>query len=298
MYSDTPMRQIGNIYEELVYDGHPLSFDTAGTKSSVASLTREKILEYKQEHYTGENIVVVVAGKINQGEIEQMVESNFSQIADIPKSNQLLRYKDAQKSPMIKVTYKQTDQAHFCIGMKSFEIGNPQRYAMSIFNTIIGGNMSSKLFVELREKRGLCYYISSDNDTYLDTGTWVIQAGVDIERYDKALIAVLELLNQIKSNGFTTEEIQNAKKYLKGRMALGLEDSKGIANLYGINLLLENNIRTPEEIISEIENVNIKQINNLAKSIIIKQKISYAIIGPFEEEHNKVVDSIIQEARI
>lgn len=293
MYSDTPMRQIGNIYEDLIYDGHPLSYDTAGSKKSVTTLSRDAALEFKNKWYVGENIVVIVAGKIDEDHITTLVNSEFSKISKDSSSKDILKYHVDQKQPIIKIANKKTDQAHFCIGVRSFEIGNAQRYAMSLFNTIMGGNMSSKLFVELREKRGLCYYISSDNDTYLDTGTWVIQAGVDIERYDEALKACLELLAHTKEHGVTDTEVSKAKQYLKGRMALGLEDSKGIANLYGINLLLEDNIRTPDEIISAIEDVKTEDVNNLAKEILVKQTISYAIIGPFESNIEEKIHNII-----
>lgn len=291
MYADTPMRQIGSIYEDLIYEGHPLSYDTAGSKATVANLSRADALSFKEQWYSGDNIVVIVAGNIEHQKIINSVKQNLGIVKKLPTKQLTNIYKDTQSTPILRIARKNTDQAHFCIGMRSFEIGNQQRYAMSIFNTIMGGNMSSRLFVELREKRGLCYYISSDNDTYLDTGTWVIQAGVDIERYQEALDICLALLTETKQSGFSADEVSKAKQYLRGRMALGLEDSKGIANLYGINLLLEDIIRTPDDIINAINQVTVEQVNQLAKDIINKQKVSYAIIGPFED---KIGDRILR----
>jgi predicted Zn-dependent peptidase len=144
--------------------------------------------------------------------------------------------------------------------------------------------MSSRLFVELRERRGLCYYISSDNDAYQDTGTWVIQAGVDVNRLEESVEACLVELRKIKQDGVTVNEVNKAKKYLKGRLALGLEDSKGIANLYGINLLLEGKIRLPEEIIQAIDDVTIEQINSISKDILSNHRVNLAIIGPYPPE--------------
>jgi predicted Zn-dependent peptidase len=282
MYNDTPMRQVGNLYEETIFENHPLAYDTAGSKESVSNLSREMLVNFFQQHYVAANLVVVLAGNINESEVIKEIEHKLK-VPNI-KPVGFINYNNIQKYPKVKIKYKQLDQAHFCLGVPSLPLGSDARYALSIFNIIIGGNMSSKLFVELRERRGLCYYISSDNDAYQDTGTWVIQAGVDVNRLEESVEACLVELKKIKQYGVTANEVNKAKKYLKGRLALGLEDSKGIANLYGINLLLEGKIRLPEEIILAIDNVSIDQINNISKDILSNQKINLAVIGPYTLE--------------
>jgi len=147
----------------------------------------------------------------------------------------------------------------------------------------MGGNMSSRLFIEVRERRGLCYYISSDAEAHLDVGAWVIQAGVDTTRIDEAIQVILNELNKIKAERVTEKELNKAKDYLKGKLALGLEDSKGVANLYGAGELLENRIRVPEEIIEGIERVTIDDIERIANSMIKNEKLSFAVIGPYED---------------
>lgn len=282
MYEDTPMRHVGDIYEALAYQGNPLGFDTAGTKEVVRSLNRDIFLDYLKHFYTPNNMVVIVSGDISKYNVEDLVTSSFGQMVSGDKPD-FVRFKDTQDKPWITVSHKKTDQAHFCLGVRSYQIGHADRYASTVFNTIMGGNMSSRLFIEVRERRGLCYYISSDSEAHLDTGSWVIQAGVDVNRIDEAIKVSLEELNKIKTDEISDKELTKAKEYLKGKLALGLEDSKGVANLYGAGELLENNIRTPDEIIAGIESVRKEDIKRVANDIIKTNKLTFAVIGPYDD---------------
>ncbi|MDQ3239544.1 MAG: insulinase family protein [bacterium] len=283
MYEDTPMRHVGDLYEQLIFQGNPLSFDTAGEKDVVRSFTREMFTDYLSNFYVANNMVVVVSGDITTQQVEPLIEEYFSPLKtrDVPSYE---KYIQNQKEPLINVNYKKTDQAHFCLGLRSNQIGHPDRYATTVFNTIMGGNMSSRLFIEVRERRGFCYYISSDNEAHLDTGSWVIQAGVDVNRIDEALTTILDELKKIIKTDITPKELTKAKDYLKGKLALGLEDSKGVANLYGAGELLESKIRTPDEIIKGIDSVTIEDVSRIAKNTIKHEKLSFCVIGPYEDD--------------
>jgi predicted Zn-dependent peptidase len=283
MYEDTPMRHVGDLYEALIYDGNPLSYDTAGTKEIVRSLNRDMFMEYLKNFYVANNMVVIVSGDVKKDHVEKLVTEYFSKLTsiEIPKFE---NYIEKQNSPLLNVTYKKTDQAHFCLGLRSHKIGHPDRYAATVFNTIMGGNMSSRLFIEVRERRGLCYYISSDNEAHLDTGSWVIQAGVDVNRIDEALKTILEELHRSTKESIEEKEIKKAKDYLKGKLALGLEDSKGVANLYGAGELLEKKIRTPDEIIKGIDSVTADDVMRVAKETIKQDKLAFCVIGPYEDQ--------------
>lgn len=283
MYEDTPMRHVGDVYEALIYEGNPLAFDTAGTKEIVRSATREMFIDYLHKFYTPENTVVIVSGDIEKYDTEALVEEYFAKMQKNQKSD-YVRYTERQNEPILEVTYKKTDQAHFCLGLRSLPIGHPDRYALTVFNTIMGGNMSSRLFIEVRERRGLCYYISSDSEAHLDTGSWVIQAGVDVTRIEEAIKVVLEELVRIRDEQVSEKELIKSKEYLKGKLALGLEDSKGVANLYGAGELLEGKIRTPEEIIEGIERVTIADVQRIAKALVKNGKLAFAVIGPYEDK--------------
>lgn len=294
MYLDTPMRQIGSIFEDLIYLPHPLGYDTAGTKETVQSFSREDFIQYKSNWYQPSRMVIVTAGGI-PSDIQTIIKQHFNAAQSDSSHANLDHFKNIQESPLIRIHHKKSDQAHFCIGLRSFPIGDPRRYVMSVFNTIMGGNMSSRLFVDLREKRGLCYYVSSDNDAYLDTGEWIIQAGVDTLRTEESLEATLAELVRVKNYGITESEVQKAKQYLNGRLALGLEESKGVANLYGINMLLENKVRSPQEIEQGIAAVTAESINQMAQTLIQKDQLAYAIIGPFADDTEDKVRSIIDK---
>jgi predicted Zn-dependent peptidase len=283
MYEDTPMRHVGDVYEALVYASNPLSFDTAGTKEVVRTLNRDLFIKYLNHYYTPNNMVVIVSGDIEKHDIQKLVSDSFGSLKHQDKPG-FEKYNDNQDEPLIEVSYKKTDQAHFCLGVRSYPIGHPDRYATTVFNTIMGGNMSSRLFIEVRERRGICYYISSDNESHLDTGSWVIQAGVDVTRIEEALQVILDEMNKIKNELVSEKELQKAKEYLKGKLALGLEDSKGVANLYGAGELLEQKIRTPEEIILGIDSVTVSDVQRVAKDIIKHNKLAFAVIGPYNDK--------------
>ncbi len=283
MYEDTPMRHVGDVYEALAYQGNPLGFDTAGTKEVVRSLNRAIFVEYLRHFYTPNNMVVIISGDIERYDVGQLVTDSFGKMEKGDKPG-FVTFKDIQDRPWITLSHKRTDQAHFCLGVRSHQIGHKDRYATTVFNTIMGGNMSSRLFIEVRERRGLCYYISSDNEAHLDTGSWVIQSGVDVNRIDEALKVSLAELTKIKNELVTDKELTKAKEYLKGKLSLGLEDSKGVANLYGAGELLENRIRTPDEIIEGIETVTKEDVQRIAKDVIKKEKLTFAVIGPYDDQ--------------
>jgi predicted Zn-dependent peptidase len=283
MYEDTPMRHVGDVYETLIYAGNPLSFDTAGTKDVVKSLGRNNFITYLNDFYSPNNMVVVVSGDIAHYDVEGLVKDYFNKQEKKEKPH-YEKFVDKQTVPTTKAVHKKTDQAHFCLGVRSYPIGHPDRYAITVFNTIMGGNMSSRLFIEVRERRGLCYYISSDNEAHLDTGSWVIQAGVDVNRIDEALKTSLEEMNKIKSDKIDEKELIKSKEYLKGKLALGLEDSKGVANLYGAGELLENRIRTADEIIEGIDKVTPEDVHRVANNLMQHNKLAFAVIGPYEDQ--------------
>jgi len=283
MYEDTPMRHVGDVYEALIYNGNPLAFDTAGTKEIVRSATRQMFIEYLNTFYTPDKMVLIVSGDIEKYNTEELAKEFFGAMKP-GETQEFVRYTEDQKQPILEVAHKKTDQAHFCIGLRSLPIGHPDRYALTVFNTIMGGNMSSRLFIEVRERRGLCYYISSDSEAHIDTGSWVIQAGVDVTRIDEAVRVIVEELHKIKNEKVSDKELIKAKDYLKGKLALGLEDSKGVANLYGAGELLEHKIRTPEEIIIGIEKVTTEDVHKIANQLVKKEKLAFAVIGPYDDK--------------
>ncbi|HEX7542667.1 MAG TPA: pitrilysin family protein, partial [Patescibacteria group bacterium] len=305
MYEDTPQRRIGEIFEGLIYKGSPLGFDIAGNKKTISSFKRRTFVDYMNSLYHPNNAVLVVAGGLNIVGNDPRVVLKKGEHGDSPiqkylniieekfgdwksgKKASFLKIKESQTKPQILVYHKKTEQAHFCLGFPTFGINDKRRRILSVLITILGGGASSKLFQEVREKKGLCYYIGTGAEQYLETGSIVTQAGVakDVEKVKVAVSATLAEHDNMAKGLFSDDDINRAKEMLKGRLLLSMEDSFNIAHFFGNKKLLENKIETPEEIIKKILSVKKEEIIELAKEIFAKNKVNFAIIGPFKEDN-------------
>ncbi|EKE13785.1 MAG: processing protease [uncultured bacterium] len=285
MYEDTPQRRIGEIFESLIYKGSPLGFDIAGNKETVTSFDRDTFLNYMNSLYYPNNAVLIVAGGLSgQKNYLDIIKNKFSGWKSGVKSD-FIKVKEKQDKPRILVHHKKTEQAHFCLGFPTFGIDDKRRRILSVLITILGGGASSKLFQEVRERKGLCYYISTGAEQYLETGSIVTQAGIakDVEKVKIAVKATLVEHENMVKGIFSDDDINRAKEMLKGRLLISMEDSFNIAHFFGNKKLLENKMETPEEIIKKIMSVKKEEIISLAKEIFAKDKLNFAIIGPFEQ---------------
>jgi len=311
MYEDTPQRKVGEIFENLVYPDHPLGFDIAGTKEIVQSFNRLTFIDYINSLYHPNNAVLVVAGGLSnlsekaryrkffdgkQQTAKNLITSPFSEYLNIieekfgnwKSGNKLsfIKIKESQTKPQILIKYKKTEQAHFVLGYRSFGFNDERKYILNLLATILGGGMSSRLFIQVRERRGLCYYISSGSESYDDCGSFITQAGVtnNLEKVKLAVRTVLEEHEKIKSGDIKSEELLKAKEMIKGRLMLSMEDSMHVASFFGTKKILQNKIISPEEIIAKIESVTPQEIATLAKEIFIPKNLNFALIGPFEQK--------------
>ncbi|PIU37506.1 hypothetical protein COS77_00675 [Candidatus Roizmanbacteria bacterium CG06_land_8_20_14_3_00_34_14] len=197
-----------------------------------------------------------------------------------------IKIKESQTKPQILIKYKKTEQAHFVLGYRSFGFNDERKYILNLLATILGGGMSSRLFIQVRERRGLCYYISSGSESYDDCGSFITQAGVtnNLEKVKLAVRTVLEEHEKIKSGDIKSEELLKAKEMIKGRLMLSMEDSMHVASFFGTKKILQNKIISPEEIIAKIESVTPQEIATLAKEIFIPKNLNFALIGRFEQK--------------
>ncbi len=306
MYEDTPQRRIGEIFEGLIYKDSPLGFDIAGNKQTVTSFDRNTFLDYMNSLYHPNNAVLVIAGGLNtvgndprvvpnkKGEHEGLPLQKYLQIIDEKfntwksgEKSTFEKFTKSQTKPQILVHHKKTEQAHFCLGFPTFGINDKRRRILNVLITILGGGASSKLFQEVREKKGLCYYISTGAEQYFETGSVITQAGIakDVEKVKVVVKATLAEHENMVKGLFSEEDIIRAKEMLKGRLLLSMEDSFNIAHFFGNKKLLEHKMETPEEVIKKILSVTKQEIVDLAKEIFVKEKLNFAIIGPFEEKN-------------
>ncbi len=284
LYEDTPSRKIGDVYESLLYGDTPMGWDIAGEKEIIKSITHEDFKSYMSSLYSPSNMTVVVAGGINSKETEELVEKYFGEM----KTFDTLRYKkviEIQKKPVVYIKHKKTEQVHVAIGVRTVPLSNPDTYALEVLAAILGGGMSSRLFSEVREKRGLAYYVRSSSDHYQDAGSLVSVAGLDSKRAEDGVAVILEEYRKI-SNGkskVSNKEIEKVKEYLKGHMVLGLEDSRSVSGFYAGQELLEDKIKNPDEIIKKIDAVTIRDVERVANKYIINSTLNLAVIGNFAD---------------
>lgn len=286
LYEDTPSRRVGEIYESLMYKNTPLGFDIAGSKETVRSFNRKTFTEYMNKLYFPGNSLLVVAGGLSK-------TTNYLSIIEEKLGDwggrgevDFAKFTETQNKSQLLIKHKKTEQAHFCLGYPTFSYFDKRRHALAMLATVLGGGMSSRLFSEVREKRGLCYYISTGRELYHDTGNIVTQAGIvnDLEKIKEAIKVTLDEHNKITAGQITQAEVKKAKELVKGRLLLSMEDSFNIAAFFGTKKLLENKIEAPEETVKNIEKVTLEEIVSVAKEIIRPEKLNFALIGPFENE--------------
>jgi predicted Zn-dependent peptidase len=282
MYKDTPLKYIFDLYKLLLYGDTPLGRLIIGQAEQIKSFKREDFLRYKEKFYVPAQIVLAAAGRLEEKSVDK-IGQYFGQIPSRPK-HEPLPVSAIQKSPRVLLNYKKTDQAHLILGYKSIERASSLRYAQEVLNVILGASMSSRLFTEIRERRGLCYHISSETWYFNDTGSLLVYAGVPIKKTKEAIGLILKELVKVKDKGVTRAELQKAKDYLKGKMALRMESSFNQASFYADQELLLDEIKTPEEELEEIEKVRQEDIIRLTEKIMRPEGLNLAIIGPFKKK--------------
>lgn len=283
MYEDNPMRSIGDVFEGMLYAGNNLGRDIVGYKETVKSFDRSDFVSYMKRFYVANDTVIAVAGKIDEKKVISKIKKYFDGFSSGKKAL-ISRVKENQKKPEIKVKFKKTDQTHFIIGTRAFDRDDERRYALSLLSIILGGNMSSRLFIEVRERRGLAYYVRTTTDLFEDCGYIATQAGVEHENLEKALKVILEGYKKISETKVSDEELGRAKEYIKGKSVMGLEASDEMA-LFLVNQEVEKGrIMEQEEIFKKIEKVTADDIMEVAREVFKVESLNLAVIGPHKNE--------------
>ncbi len=279
MYEDNPLMYVEELLEQLAFgQNNYLGRLIAGSRKTVRSLTRDNLIKYFSRHYSANKGVVVAAGAIDS-KITGRIEKLFSGLNSGRKPENYKQRKISQNKPRIEYNYKKTEQIQLCLGFPAVSYSDQRRPALAILRVILGGNMSSRLFISVRERRGLAYYIKADVNLYEDTGLFYIQAGLDKRRLTFAVQAILSELNRVKKQGVTADELRKAKEFLRGKMLLDLEDSSSLASWFGRQEVLENRTETPEETFKKLEKVKRSDVQKMAKYIFRRSRANLAMIG-------------------
>lgn len=302
MYADMPASHIGSLFEQMMYDEATLGHDIIGTKQTVSQLKSEDFKNHLKTWYGSRNIVLILSGDeevVSQDKIwakvDQLFQKGDSRDRLTTKSKEHLgSYPLTDKRLLVE--FRQSEQAHFVLGYPALKRTDQRRPALALLNVLLGSNMSSRLFSEVREKRGLCYYIHSDVDFYHDIGLFGAAAGVDPNRVEEAVTVTLHEFNAL-ANGtkpVTADELQKAKDYITGKFVLDLEDSESIAQYFGMKQLLLGEVETPDELLKKYMAVTLDEVNALARELVVKGQLRFAIIGPFKEK--SLFEKIIAES--
>ncbi len=293
MYEDTPMMAIGEVFEGLIYGGHSLGMDIAGTEKTVGGMKRQDFLDYKNSYYTSDNMIVTVAGGITPEKVNELSQKYFSKLANQQPNNLTIAdFVAKQNKPAIKLHNKKKEQTHVILGFmadgKNYDSANggQKKYAQTLLATILGGGMSSRMFTEVRERRGLAYSIRTSMDRYTDIGYMGTYAGLDTKRAGEAVKVMLDEHYKITNNKLqiTKEELIKSKEFLKGHLALALEDTSDVSSFFGDQELFSEKVLTPEEVFKKIDKVTMDDVNYEAKRLFVPERLNLAIIGPYEND--------------
>ncbi len=292
MYEDMPSRLVYDLFETLLYGkDHPLGREIIGTKENVTSFKRKDFVEYIQRCYTAQNTVVCVVGNFPQGKVLAKIRKDFKETRTGDKPAHEI-YTGIQTAPALKVKNKKTDQTHFIVGVHTGGFDHKDRYVLSVLANILGGGMSSRLWEEVREKRGLAYGIQAFVDFYPETGFFAAKAGVDHDKLVETLQIILKEMKKIARNGVTREEFMRARSGFEGRLAFSMETSDAIASSFAEQEAVRGRIIVPTESLRRIHKVTRKDISRVAKEIFVDRNLNCAVIGP-QKKNEKTIKEIL-----
>jgi predicted Zn-dependent peptidase len=283
MYRDLPQRYVGNVYDELLFGDTPLGWDIIGTEEVIKGADRDLFTSFTDRWYTANRTVVGLSGNVSASAKASVAEKFLA----LPGANEGTR-EDAKwaqnDGPRVKIHYKDSEQAHLLLGVRAPGLMEGDRYALGVMNAILGGGMSSRLFTEVRERRGLCYYVSSHHDAYTDAGSLVVAAGVDVNRIDLAITTIQEEMWKLVDEGPDQAEFTKAKNYLKGKFVLGLEDTRGLIMFGARREAVEDGYWEPAKALAAIEAVTMEDVRKVARDVFDREQLNLAVVGPFKDE--------------
>lgn len=279
---DSPADLVGVVIDEVMWPHQPLGRDVGGTRKTVSSISRQDIVNYLQRQYVPENTVVAVAGNISHQQVVEVVAQRMGGWSRAPYGQWYPAIKPSG-GPRVAIRTKKTEQAHLCLGVYGLADRDPDRYAQDLLNTIMGEGMSSRLFLEVREKRSLAYDVHSYVRHFQDTGVTAVAAGVDPAKIDQAIGAILGELERVK-RGVPEEELVKAKEFVKGRMMLRMEDTAHVSSWLGAQELLRGEILTLDQVLEAVDRVEPADIVRVAERLLVREEMNLAIVGPYRRE--------------
>ena len=283
MYLDSPSMHVPDLFENLLYKNQPLGYNEIGNKKTITSVKRKDFIDYYEKYYNSNNIIVTVAGNFNEKEVRNKIKKYFKTTNKNKSKTQTKTY-DKQDKPEIFLKYKKTDQTHLCLGVRGYNTEHKDKYVLSILSVVLGGNMSSRLFISVRERNGLAYYIHTSTTDYKDVGYFTAQSGVNNKKCLEAITIILDEFKKVKEEKISAEEIKRAKDYIKGQTNIALESSDAVASFVANQEINTGKILTPREKFAKIDKVTADDLQRVANDIFVDNKLNLALIGPFKNK--------------
>lgn len=287
MYKDLPQMYVHDLLDELLWPEQPLGMSVAGSFESVNKLERQDLASFRQGFYTPSNIVISVAGAFKYSALTDRVKGIFSKVKD-GQVNKFMAVTRNNSNPQLKLLDKDTEQTHLAMGFHSLKREHPLKYALTLLNIIMGANMSSRLFNEVREKRGLAYEIGTQVKRYSDVGAFVVHAGIDNTKVTGALSLILNELAKPKTELVTADELRRAKDFYLGQLMLSLEDTMDHMLWIGESTASLDKTYPLDEVIKEVNKVNREEVREAAKYIFQEENLNLALIGPLKNSEQDI----------
>ncbi len=291
MYRDLPQSYVYELLDELLWPHQAIGAPVIGTVESVRSITRNNLSNFQKTHYTPANIVISAAGLVDHDLLVKRVAAIFSE-RNPGGLNAFIAAKEFQNKQQLKIFHKATEQTHMALGFHGLKRDHPLRHAQALLHIILGANMSSRLFNEVREKRGLAYEIGTGLKRYHDTGAFLVHAGIDNQKVIPCLELIFQELGKVKNKLVTADEFKRAKEFYSGQLMLALEDTMEYMLWMGESMACLDKVYTLDDVIQELNKVSIEDLRNVAQQIFRAEKINLALIGPLEKEKKRIYSKL------
>ncbi|MEW9121880.1 MAG: pitrilysin family protein [Thermotaleaceae bacterium] len=289
MYEDSPEDIAHDLLSKTVFRTHELGLPVLGTEDTVTSFNREMLLAYVEQYYTVDNMVISIAGNFDEKELIDILEEKYKDFKN--KKNPQISLKTPLFTRDTAVRYKDIEQIHVCLGLEGLPLTNQDLYPLMVMNNIFGGSMSSRLFQNIREDKGLAYSVFSYPSSYREIGLLTIYAGVGINQFEEVIRLIGEEIRILKKSGLTKDELHKSKEQLKGSYILGLESTSSRMTAIGKSELLINRIYTPKEILEKIDKVTLADVSKVIEKIFVQDKTSLTLVGKVDE--NKEIYNLL-----
>jgi predicted Zn-dependent peptidase len=282
--NDIPDEVVGELIDRTVWGDAPVGRPIAGSEETVAALTKEMLTIFLRKTYTAERLVISAAGKVRHEDVVELADGAFGDLAACDDRRDAPYVPPPQTTPRVALVGREIEQANLSLAVQAISYSDPRKYAQYLLHIILGGTMSSRLFMRIREDLGLAYNVGSYFPTLVDVGWGTIYAGVDPDKAEQAVSAILDELARLRTEPVTQAEFARARRYVTGSLLMGLEGSAPVASWIGMRELLLGDILTPEEVVAHYNAVTIEDVQALASELFLPERLNLAIVGPYEDD--------------